>query len=465
MKKKKLPEQLFNADKAALFACMDKIMEGDCSLTAPIPFQDAELEQKWQQFMLYILNANNKSVMRLNDAMRAIGDSSCVKIMLEQVSSQSLAIEEMNNSSQELGDSIINIQESASSIRNNSRDIMDTTHTCIKQLGDSIRIIDDSSAQIEQINGQIADFKEKALQINGIVDVVKKLASKSSLLALNASIEAARAGEAGRGFSVVASQMQELASNTSTSAGSITQYVGELMSGVENLVNSVQSATVCLRSGNEEIHNSVESVDAMSRQIAFIVEKIDLINEEIRNQSGLTQSFVKAVETLDANYETLSGECVDTGVHLYHISRSIDSIRTKMARGTSRLFPQDWLSVYDVDHLIFTWRLYNNLAGFETLKISQLNNPKGCKFVKWATSLTDRRVTGSREFRQAVSCHEELHSCACASWEANDRGDREEALRHFQQALETYGRFAAAVSSLKKLLEANGDREFTDIKA
>lgn len=463
MKKMKSLQPL-NVDKAALLACMDKIMEGDCSLAIPIPFQDRELEQKWKQLMLYILNANNKSAMQLNDAMTEIGDSSCVKIMLEQVSSQSRAIEEMSSSSQELGDSIINIQESASSIRDNSKDIMSTTTTCVQQLSDSIRVIDDSASQIEQINEQVVDFKEKALQINDIVDIVKKLASKSSLLALNASIEAARAGQAGRGFSVVANQMQDLASNTSTSADDIIRYVGELMSGIETLVNSVQSATACLQSGNEQIHSSVKSVDAMSTQISFITEKIDLINEEISNQSGLTHSFVRAVESLDTNYEALSKQCVDTGVHLYRISRSIDTIRTEVAKGTSRLFPQDWLTVYAVDHLIFTWRLYNNLAGFESLKITQLNNPKGCKFGKWATSQTDQRITGSREFKQAVSCHEELHRCACDSWNAKDSGDKEEALRHFHQALEIYGRFSSAIDSLKRLLAANGDKEYTVIK-
>lgn len=465
MMRKKMSEQQLNADKAALIACMDRVMEGDYSLTAPLSFQDAELEQKWRQFMLYILQANNKSTMRLNDAMTVIGDSSCVKIMLEQVSNQSAAIEEMSHSSQELGDSIVNIQESAANIHGNSREIMSTADTCIKQLNGSIRVIDDSSTQIEQINGQIAEFREKALQINDIVDVVKKLASKSSLLALNASIEAARAGESGRGFSVVASQMQELASNTSTSTDHITRYVGELMSGIENLVESVQSATVCLRSGNEEVHNSVESVDAMSKQISRIAEEIELVNEEIRNQTGLTQSFVKAVDDIDANYKTLIKECMDTGVHLYRISRNIDSIRSALARGISKLSNQDWLTVYEVDHLIFTWRLYNNLAGFETLKIEQLNNPKGCKFGKWATSMTDQRIVGSRQFQQAVSCHEELHRCACASWNAKDRGDRAEAYRQFQQALEIYERFSVCIDSLKKFLAENGDREFTDIKA
>lgn len=460
---KKQEQQQTNIDKAAILACMDRVMEGDCSLSAPFPFHDKELEAKWKQLMLYILTANNKSAMQLNDSMKIIGDSSCVKVMLEQVSSQSRAIEEMNSSSRELGDSISNIQESASSIRDSSQDIMSTTNVCIRHLSDSIRVIDDSSAQIAQINDQIADFKEKALQINGIVDVVKKLASKSSLLALNASIEAARAGQAGRGFSVVAGQMQDLAANTSMSADDITRYVGELVSGIETLASSVQSATVCLQSGNEEIHDSVESVDEVGRKISFIADKIDLINEEIRNQSGLTHSFVKAVETLDDNYETLSGECLDTGVHLYRISRSIDTIRTSLAKGTSRLFTQDWLTVYDVDHLIFTWRLYNNLAGFETLKLTQLNNPKGCKFGKWAAAQTDQGITGSREFKEAVSRHEELHRAACASWNAKDGGDKEEALRQFHKALEIYGHFSAAINSLKKMLAAKGDRESTDI--
>lgn len=462
--KKTIPQKQIVTDKEALMACMDQIMQGDCSLSAPIPFQDAELERKWNEFMLYILNSNNKLAMQLNDSMTTIGDSSCVKVMLDQVSSQSRAIEDMSRSSQELSDSITNIQESASNIRCNSKDALNTTNTCIQQLSDSIRVVDDSAGQIGQINGQIADFKEKALHINDIVDVVKKLASKSSLLALNASIEAARAGQSGKGFAVVASQMQDLSANTSISADDIIRYVGELMSGIETLADSVQSATACLQSGNEEIHNSMNSVNAMSEKISFITEEIDLIAEEIRNQSGLTKSFLQAVEALDGNYETLSRECVDTGIHLYHISRNIDTLRTAVAKGISRLHSQDWLTVYSVDHLIFTWRLYNNLADFETLKITQLNNPKGCKFGKWSVAQTDPRITGSREFQQAVSCHEELHQSACASWNAKNNGNKEEALQHFLHALEIYKRFDAAITSLKRLLAANGDREYTSIK-
>ncbi|MBD5458775.1 MAG: hypothetical protein HDR27_09425 [Lachnospiraceae bacterium] len=151
-------------------------------------------------------------------------------------------------------------------------------------------------------------------------------------------------------------------------------------------------------------------------------------------------------------------------VQLNTISSDIDRAGSDMARHNARITTLEWLTVFEIDHLIFIWRVYNNLADFERLKITQLNNPKGCKFGKWAAEQKDSRITGSSEFRQAVSLHEELHRYGCASWEAKDRGDREGALEQFNKVYEVYGRFQKAIDSLRRVIRSTGDSEETNIK-
>ena len=67
------------------------------------------------------------------------------------------------------------------------------------------------SSQQEELNGEITQVGEVAKQINSILDAINNIAAQTKMLGLNASIEAARAGEVGKGFSVVAKEIKNLA--------------------------------------------------------------------------------------------------------------------------------------------------------------------------------------------------------------------------------------------------------------
>lgn len=461
---KKRQNDYRDEDKALFLSYMDKAIEGDFSEIDISGFHDTEIAEKYNILLTSFLKANNNFVMRLNDSMSRIGDSSCVKEMIEQVNSQTAAISGMRGSSQELGDSIQNIQNAVQNIQGNAHNVIETSQTSIKDMKASVEIVDESVTQVLAISEQVADFKEKAIKINEIIDMVKKIASKSGLLALNASIEAARAGDAGRGFAVVANQIRDLSANTTSSAENVVQYVSELMDGITSLYESVNTTTSHLREGNESVHKSITYITSMTEQLDSISSEIDHIYGEINTQSALTKDFVSSIDTIADSYHTLSDECVGTGEHLYRISRDIDRARSDMARHNSKISTLDWITVFEIDHLIFTWRVYNNLADFEQLKLTQLNNPKGCKFGKWVAGQTDPRITGSTEFKQAISLHDELHQYACASWNAKDRGDREEALNQFNKTYEVYGRFQKALDGIRRVIRSTGDKEETDIK-
>lgn len=450
-------------DKQLLLDAMQKIIDGDYSPVDTTPFTDSELADKFNEVITTLKKSNNNFVMRMNEALEHVGDGSCVKEMVEQVTCQNASIQEMSSSSKELETSINSISDEVDYIREGAQAAIEVSRHSVDNMSETISAVTNSVEEIRSINTKVQDFHEKIDQITKIIDMVKKIASQSGLLALNASIEAARAGEAGKGFAVVANQVKELSNNTTNSADTVVQYVTELQASIEELMTLVENTTLHLEEGNSKVQQSVQDINNMSEHMNLINERINNIYNAVNIQTDVTNSFVKSIESMAESYSILEKDCLTTGVHLFQNGRYIDTARSDMARGFSELTTQDWIRVFQIDHHIFTWRVYNNLAGFEHLKITQLNNPKTCKFGKWAAAQTDPRIINSREFKEVYKCHENVHKHACDSWYAAEDGDRENALKHFELTLDSYNKFHAAIESFKSYMRSIGFKDETEI--
>lgn len=130
------------------------------------------------------------------------------------------------------------------------------------------------SYQMEQVS-QVS--LEAVKETDGIVDTVYTISRQSSLLGINASIEAARAGNAGKGFSVVASEIRKLAENSSTSTKKIATILENLK--VENGKVSKQSeelSTVIseIAASTEEVSSSIQSLSSMSTELLNMAENL-----------------------------------------------------------------------------------------------------------------------------------------------------------------------------------------------
>lgn len=450
-------------DKQLMMQAMENIINGSFAPIDTSSFTDKAYAEKLNQVLDTFLKANNNFVMRLNESMTAIGDSTIVKKMLDQVSAQNESIQSMNDSSRNLQESLSKISDEAEHIRETTTNTVKITQASIEHMNETIKAVEGSVEEVNSINDKAQFFHNKIMEISSIIDMIKKISSQSSMLALNASIEAARAGEAGKGFAVVASQMTELSKSTSNSAETIVEYVSELRSSIDELVSLVGSTTAHLNEGNEMMQQSVKDFNNMAEQMDFINDSINNIYGSVHTQSEITELFVKSVDDIADSYASLGEDCMNTGKHMFKISRFIDTARSDMARGFSKLTTQDWLHVFQIDHLIFTWRIYNNLAHFEHLKIEQLNNPKGCKLGKWIAAQTDTRITGSQEFRDVITYHEDIHKYGCNSWYAAEENNTALALENFSKTLESYRQFNSAIDRLKKFMRGIGYTEATDI--
>ena len=116
---------------------------------------------------------------------------------------------------------------------------MDETMRILQSGENDIRIlveeVEVSVQKGDNVTKQLQELDEYMDKMNSIVELIQGVTSQTSLLALNASIEAARAGEAGRGFSVVATEISGMAVQTKEATVQIT----ELIQNVTGAINSV----------------------------------------------------------------------------------------------------------------------------------------------------------------------------------------------------------------------------------
>jgi|GEM_PF-5211541 len=119
-----------------------------------------------------------------------------------------------------------------------------------------------ATQQSDEAKDTVLRLFETAEDISGVINIIREITEQTKLLALNAHIEASRAGAAGRGFSVVANQVKDLARQTAKATDDITQQVQSLQKAVKH-----SSASFDL------IANSITEVSGASQNIAAAVEE------------------------------------------------------------------------------------------------------------------------------------------------------------------------------------------------
>jgi twitching motility protein PilJ len=196
---------------------------------------------------------------------------------------------------------------------------------------DQISGMNDIRSQIQETSKRIKRLGESSLEIGEIVELISDITEQTNVLALNAAIQAASAGEAGRGFSVVAEEVQRLAERSGEATKQIEAIVKTIQADTQDAVAAMEKSTVGVVEGaklSDAAGQALAEIQQVSRELA---ELIGSISAQTQRQSSSVTDVTRGMQgILKISEETTEGT-KQTNVSIGQLTKLAAELRSSVA--------------------------------------------------------------------------------------------------------------------------------------
>ncbi len=259
--------------------------------------------------------------------------------LVETVDYTKNAMSEVSQGSTDIAEAVQNQLLQTQNIEHSLAEVDKAASTLVKEMGSTAEVVQVGQVNMDsmvekvqnsvesgsQVAGQLETLDAKITEMNSIVEIINSIASKTALLALNASIEAARAGEAGRGFAVVADEISNMATQTKDATVHITSLIGNVSEAITGVVTVIREMIT-------DINAEKEITQSTAQSFAKITASTEIMSGNVTTLSDILETLIKANTDIIDSISTISGVSEEVCAHANQTLESEENNADKLEK-------------------------------------------------------------------------------------------------------------------------------------